>query len=696
MPNMQTARLEALNAAGGRRQEDAPGVVGTVRGTRRERREQPVVGRSARFVVSIFGFWTLAAAPVGAVLYPNKAVPIGSAASVVAIGDLNGDGRPDIAVATRAAGASANDRCLLLFRQTESGTLAAPVRYSTGVEAAGIALGDLNGDRRLDVAVCGGNRVVVLQQSSTGSLEPPRWSVTGEGADSVAIGDLNGDGRADLAVSHSDEPQVSVLYQTPSGGLTQPRRYPVADAGSNELAIADLTGDGLADLLFMRGRSGRASLSLMPQDPATHRLGPAFRYGWGEDRPSHGIAVADLNGDQRLDVAMTWGGARPECGLGIFHQPSGGGLLPAVPYGTPDGPESIKTADMNSDGRADLVVAHGGGQSLSTYLQLPDGTLRRPKLDPLPFAGPYHPQGLALGDVNSDGWTDVALADDTNGLVLLLNAGGRDLTPPETRFVGVQPGVTRETSLTLRVAGSDDRTPAGELQYRWNLDGGAWSAFAAGPLITLPGLAEGWHTATVAARDAGGNVDPTPLSHPFVVDRTPPTGLVLTGVGAATTGNGVSVSADAEDNLTAIEDLTFAWRVDGGPWSDFSYAWRITLSGLFEGPHVLEARAGDPAGNASPPASIRFTVDRTPPTTRVNSVTRDLAAGKATAAFSATDALLPDGLRFSWRVDGGAWSTFAAVTQAQLTGLSPGPHTFEVRARDAAGNIDPTPAVQGF
>jgi hypothetical protein len=654
------------------------------------------VGRWARYFTGILGFWTLAALPAGAVMFPYEAVPIGSAASVVAIGDVNGDGRADVVAGTRAAGDSANDRSVLLFRQTVGGALAPPVRYSTGVEARGIALGDLNGDRRLDVAVCGGNRVVVLQQSPTGSLETPRSSVTGEGADSVAIGDLNGDGRADLAVSHSGERHVSIFFQAASGGLIQPRRHAVADTGENEIAIADLTGDGFADLLFMRGRSGRASLSLIPQDPVTHRLGPAFRYGWGEERPSHGITVADFNGDRRLDVAMTWGGQRPECGLGVFHQVTGGGLRPAVPYGAMDGPEAIKAGDMNHDGRMDLVVAHGGGQSLSTYLQLPDGTLRHPMLDPLPFTGHYEPQGLALGDLNGDGWTDVALADVSNGLVLLLNAGGRDITPPDTRLTGQPPSWTREPALTLRIAGSDDRTPAAELQYRWNLDTGAWSSFAPGPLVTLPGLSEGWHVATVAARDAAGNVDPSPVTHNFAVDRTPPTGLVLRGVGAATTGSGVAVSADAEDNLAALEELTFAWRVDGGPWSDFSYAWRITLSGLFEGPHVLEARAADPAGNASPAAAVRFTVDRTPPVTQVDGVSRDPATGAVTVNFSASDALLPEGLTFSWRVDGGAWSAFAAARQARLTALSTGPHSFEVRARDAAGNIDPTPAAQPF
>ncbi len=654
------------------------------------------MGRCWPSIFALLGVAALAATPCSAVLFPYKTISIGSTAEGVAIGDLNGDGRADVAVATGAAGDPTSDRSVFVFFQKAGGGLAPAVRYADGVEARGIAIGDLNGDGRADLAVCGNNGVAVLRQNVFHTLDAPRFITTGAGADSVAIGDLNGDGRLDLAVSHSDEPQISVLYQTPTGELAAPNRFSVPESGYNEIAVGDLTGDGWADLVFMRGRAGRSTLSVMPQNPVTHRLSAPYRYGWGESRASHGMALADLNGDHHLDVAVTWGGNEPDCGLGIFHQ-SGGLLTPAVPYGATDGPEAIKAADMNHDGLADLVVVHGGWQSLSTYYQQPDGTMGPEVLDPLPYTSHYAPQALALGDLDGDGIPDVAIAGGEVGLVLLFNAGGRDITPPDTALLGKPAAIYGVSTVSFPFVGLDETTPVANLQYRWNLDAGAWTPFRPNSSATLTGLPEGWHDFLVAARDATGNVDPTPASFHFLVDLTPPSGLSLRGVAPYTNANGITVFAVAEDNLADPGDLTFAWRVDGGPWSDFSYATKITLFSLFEGAHTLEAKAADPAGNISAPAALAFVVDRTPPQTRVERISRDPATGAVRATFAGTDNLpAPNQLSFSWRVDGGAWSPFSPGTEATLTGLTGGTHRFEVRARDAAGNIDPTPAAENF
>jgi hypothetical protein len=655
------------------------------------------VGRWLGRFSGLLGLFVIGAAPCGAVYFPFKTIPIGSSPSVVAIGDLNGDGHADVAVGTRAAGDPVNDRSVFVFLQKAHRTLSAPIRYPIGVEARGIAIGDLNGDGRADLAIAGGNGVVVLLQNPSGGLEQPRFLATGSGAESVAIGDLNGDGRADLAVSHSDDPQISVLYQTPDGRLTPPTRYPVSDTGSTEIAIGDVTGDGLADLVFIRGRAGLTSLWVFPQDAASHTLRRPSRYGWGEERATHGLALADLNGDRRLDVVMSWGDTRPECGLGIFHQTAEGALQPAVPYGSADVPEAIKAADIDQDGRMDLVVVHGGWQNMSTYLQQPDGTLGEELLNPLPFTEHYEPQGLALGDLDGDGYPDVAIADANNGLVLLYNAGARDITPPDTVILGNPATLYNSSSVTFRFSGTDETTQTADLQYRWNVDAGEWSPFSAATAAAIGGLSEGWHDFSVTARDVAGNIDGSPAALHFLVDLTPPSGLTLKGVGDYTNAVGVAVFAVAEDNLADYEDLTFAWRVDDGPWSDFSYARKLTLQHLFQGAHRLEAKASDPAGNVSDPAGISFIVDRTPPDTRVDGISHSPANGAVTIRFSGNDNFPPPNrLTYAWRVDNGPWSSFTPDTQATLTGLTAGSHRFEVRARDTAGNVDATPAVQEF
>ena len=396
----------------------------------------------------------------GATLYPYRTFAVGSAASVVAIGDLNGDGRADVAVATGFAGDPVNDRSVFVFLQKSDGTLAPPVRYSTGLTARGIAIGDLNGDGRADVAVCGDSGVAILLQQPDGTLGPSAFIPTGQDADSVVIGDLNGDGRADLAVSHSGEAQISVIYQTAAGGLAPPRQYPVPAAGFDQLAIGDITGDGLPDLVIMRGTPGRANFNLLPQDPVTHLLDSPGAFGWGITRTAHSFAIADLNGDGRLDVAATWGGDQPDCGVGLFYHGTKVLIQAPIQAGCSDSPEPIAVADMNGDGLLDLVVAHGGWQSLGTLIQQPDGSFTSETLDPLPYASHYEPQSLAIGDLNGDGRPDVALVDSNNGLVILYNAGNTDLAPPSTTILTGPPLESAGSSATFQFIGLDTVVPA--------------------------------------------------------------------------------------------------------------------------------------------------------------------------------------------------------------------------------------------
>jgi RHS repeat-associated protein len=116
-----------------------------------------------------------------------------------------------------------------------------------------------------------------------------------------------------------------------------------------------------------------------------------------------------------------------------------------------------------------------------------------------------------------------------------------------------------------------------------------------------------------------------------------------------------------------------------------------------DGPHTLTVTAADRAGNT---ASIARTVivDNTPPDTEITSGPSAVDGSHPVAfAFTGSDNLTPaGGLVFSWRFDGGAWSAFAPATSASVSGLHEGAHTFEVKARDAAGNEDPTPAAWTF
>ena len=133
----------------------------------------------------------------------------------VAVGDVNGDGRPDLAVANLNS-----DNVSVLLNQTAPGATApsfAPqVTFATGAGPFSVAVGDVNGDGRPDLAVAnlGADSVsVLLNQTAPGatapSFAPQATFATGPAAVSVAIGDVNGDGRPDLVVANSTTPTAS-------------------------------------------------------------------------------------------------------------------------------------------------------------------------------------------------------------------------------------------------------------------------------------------------------------------------------------------------------------------------------------------------------------------------------------------------------------------------------------------------------
>ncbi len=172
----------------------------------------------------------------------------------------------------------------------------------------------------------------------------------------------------------------------------------------------------------------------------------------------------------------------------------------------------------------------------------------------------------------------------------------------------------------------------------------------------------------------------------------PVRGPVAVRVRASDGGSGIgSVGAtlDGRALALALAPAPPAASVDG------SAVWDSAIAG--DGAHTIAATATDRAGNGGG-SSRTLVVDNTPPETVITGgPPATIAETTATLTFTGNDNLTPAAsLAFAWRLDGGAWSPFAPLTSASLSALAPGPHTFEVRARDLAGNEDPTPASRGF
>lgn len=350
----------------------------------------------------------------------------------VAVADLNGDGRLDIVASySKMAGPPPHPGVVAIFFQDAAnpGNFLPPVNYDVGNDPVALAIGDLNGDGNLDIVTAntimnvdgtGSSSVSVLLQDPTnpGHFLAATSYPTGFSPVAVAIGDLNGDGRPDLAIA--DTTGISLLMQNPAapGTFLAVTTIGVGNGGTSAVAIADLNGDGKADLV-----ATASGVSVYLQDPTSPgRFLSPETYKAGE-QPIF-IAIQDLNGDGRPDLAVANYGT-PDDGstasLSVLLQSTSGAgvFLPATNYSTGIRSSVVVAADLNGDGKTDIVVANSGdlsGSSVSVFLQDPlaPGTFQ-PATN---YAGSGVICWVAVGDMNGDNKPDLVIVD--SGIVIRL------------------------------------------------------------------------------------------------------------------------------------------------------------------------------------------------------------------------------------------------------------------------------------
>jgi uncharacterized protein DUF11/VCBS repeat protein len=367
-----------------------------------------------------------------------EAYRVGSSPDAVAIGDVTGDGLNDVVMTTHFYFDDANDYRLWVFAGRSDGEPAAPVSYPTAATYASgpdtVAVGDVTGDGKADVVLgLAGLGVQVFPQAA-GALGTPSFTAIADSG-RLRLGRLDGDARLDVATLGWGTNTVSVLLNDGAGGWRAPVTYAAQHGGYDDLEVGDVTGDGRDDLVVMSGQLYAApNVSVLPQ-LAAGGFGAAAEYRVGTNVNTQGIGIGDVTGDGRKDVVASYGGNRPGSALAVFAQTATGLLGPPAAYPSYDIPEPVEVADVDLDGRADVVTLHGGWNQAGVYRQQPGGTLGSEELSAIPYASHYEPHGLAVGDVDGNGSADVALADYNHGLVVLRNV--RAATPPPSADVGV-------------------------------------------------------------------------------------------------------------------------------------------------------------------------------------------------------------------------------------------------------------------
>jgi len=385
-------------------------------------------GRNYDFSLSVFGFGftplagsaTLNNITQGGTLLGNIQVPGAGTSSfqlaafstgrqpyLIATGDFNGDGFPDVAVADL----SANTVSVLLGNG--DGTFQPQQPYAVGLDPVGVVVADFNGDGIADLAVTNGgdNTVSVLLGNGDGTFQAQKTYAVGPAPFGIVVADFNGDGIPDLAVtSASSAGTISVLLGKGDGTFLPQQTYA---AGTNTvgIAVADFNGDGIPDLAVTNESSGTVSVLLGNGDGSFQAPLPN-----GVGIEPYGMAVGDFNGDGFADLAVT---NFHDATVSVLLGNGNGTFQSQQTYAVGNSPHNIVAADFNGDGHVDVAVTNGFDDTVSVLLGNGHGTFQPQQT----YGAGSGPLGIAVADFNGDDVPDLAVVDNTASTVSILLGG---------------------------------------------------------------------------------------------------------------------------------------------------------------------------------------------------------------------------------------------------------------------------------
>jgi uncharacterized protein YjdB len=383
--------------------------------------------------------------------------------NMIAVGDFNGDGKLDIAAASGS---------VTVLLGNGDGTFQTPVNTPAGLTGGSLAVGDFNGDGKLGLAGTIATGFGIFTGNGDGTFQP---SVNyGLLANSLAVGEFNGDGKTDVAAlttSASLSIYLGDLASPTSVSFTSslnPSNLGQAVTLTASVSPASVTGsvtfeDGatvLGSAAIVNGRAQFTTISLGPGPQSlqafysgdaanlastsaalmqfvgpvpvpANTLATPLNFSAGLEPLS--VAAGDFNGDGKPDLAIAnFGGVAGGSSVSVLLGNGDGTFQPAVDYLAGNGVSAVAIADVNGDGKADLVVTNYYDGTVSVLLGNGDGTFQ----SPLTFAAGKNPLAVAIGDFNRDGIPDVAVADfsTTAGSFSVLLGNGDGTFQPAVNY----------------------------------------------------------------------------------------------------------------------------------------------------------------------------------------------------------------------------------------------------------------------
>jgi hypothetical protein len=328
----------------------------------------------------------------------------------LAVGDLNGDGIPDLAITNNNGDAGTT---VSIFLGNGNGSFRSAGTATAGTGPDGLVMGDFTGNHRMDLAVANfaDNTVSILLGNGDGTFQPAQSVSVGMHPVQIVAASFTGNGRLDLAVTNSGDNTVSLLLNNGVGSF---HAAPLLTAGPSPqgLAVADINRDGKPDLAVVDGGNNTVTLFTGNGDGTFQAVASTLNTSLNPV----GMVAGDFNGNGFPDLGVVNNG---DATLTIQLNLSTQFAVPQL-YATGSQPSGVAVGDFNGDGLADVAVTNQADNNVSVLLANPDGTFQ----NPMSFAADMGPSAVVAADFNGDGILDLAVANKTSNDVSILLGNG--------------------------------------------------------------------------------------------------------------------------------------------------------------------------------------------------------------------------------------------------------------------------------
>ncbi len=307
--------------------------------------------------------------------------------------------------------------------------------FNTGNYPVAVAVSDLNQDGKPDLITANAlsNNISILQNNSSGgnfSFGSHIDLNAGKGPRNIAVGDLNGDGKPDIVVANlnsGDSGTVSVFRNTSQHGIISfdPAINIQTGNGTVDVAIADINLDGRPDIIATSGNSGLVSiLQNTSLGSGALTFAPKLDY-FSFNHPDH-VIVADMDNDGKPDIIVT---EFSNYEVDVYRNTSSGeviSLAPPLPYPVGQNPGFLRTGDLDGDGKQDLAVENYAAASISFYknMSVPGSISLVNRVD-----SPSTASSINFADLNGDGKPDISTGNGLSGNISVIqnNSGGSQI-----------------------------------------------------------------------------------------------------------------------------------------------------------------------------------------------------------------------------------------------------------------------------